>query len=139
MIMPIFTVQDVDASIAFYTEKLGFKQDFVMAGPEGKNVFGFVSLGKAVIGLDTSPGQPRGGAGADFMIYIPDDADLDKHYADVQAKGVKIAAPIEDKYWGDRTYAVHDPDGYRLTFAKFVKQVPMEEIQEIMRSGNIAQ
>jgi uncharacterized glyoxalase superfamily protein PhnB len=79
------------------------------------------------------------GAGADFMIYIPDDADLDKHYADVQAKGVKIAAPIEDKYWGDRTYAVHDPDGYRLTFAKFVKQVPMEEIQEIMRSGNIAQ
>lgn len=139
MIMPIFTVQDVDASIAFYTEKLGFKQDFVMAEPNGKNTFGIVSLGKAMIGLGIAPDQPRGGAGVDFMVYIPEEADLDKHYADVQARGVKIAAPIEDKYWGDRTYSVLDPDGYHLTFAKTVKQVPMEEIQEIMRSGNIAQ
>lgn len=139
MIMPIFTVQDVDASIAFYTEKLGFKQDFVMAGPDGKNTFGIVSLGKATLGLGIAPDQPRGGAGVDFMVFVPDEADLDKHYADVQAKGVKIVAPIEDKYWGDRTYSIRDLDGYHLTFAKTVKQVPMEEIEAIIRSGKVAQ
>jgi catechol 2,3-dioxygenase-like lactoylglutathione lyase family enzyme len=39
MILPILTVQDVDASVDFYVNKLGFTKDMVMAGPDGKNNF----------------------------------------------------------------------------------------------------
>lgn len=132
MIMPILAVQSVDASLDFYVNKLGFKQEMVMAGPDGKNFFGFVSLGKAMIGVDSSmPDAARGGAGVDLMVYLPDEVDIDRHYADVQGRGTAIEAPLETKYWGDRVYTVLDPDGYRITVSKTVKQVPMEEIESI--------
>lgn len=60
MILPILTVWDVDASVDFYVNKLGFTKDMVMAGPDGKNTFGFVRLGKAIIGLDAmTPAQQK--------------------------------------------------------------------------------
>lgn len=132
MIMPILTVRSVDASFDFYVNKLGFKQEMAMAGPDGRNFFGFVSLGKAMIGLDAmTPTAARGGAGADFMVYVSDDTDLDHLYQEVQARGTAIEAPIETKYWGDRVFTVLDPDGYRITLSKTVKQVPMAEIETI--------
>ena len=52
MISPILPIKDVDRSVAFYTEKLGFKHDFSMSDPDGVNTFAFVSLGPAAfIGL----------------------------------------------------------------------------------------
>ncbi len=132
MIMPILSVRNVDASLDFYVNKLGFKQEMVMAGADGNNFFGFVSLGKAMIGLDAmTPTAPRGAPGADFMVFVPDEADIDQVYQDVLSRGTAIEAPIETKYWGDRVFSVLDPDGYRITISKTVKQVPMEEIETI--------
>lgn len=135
MILPILTVQDVDASVDYYVSKLGFTKDMVMAGPDGKNTFGFVRLGKAIIGLDAmTPGAAKGAPGADFMVYVPDETDLDQHYAEVKSRGTVIETPIETKYWGDRVYTVLDPDGYRITITKTVKQMSPEEVAAL--SGN---
>jgi PhnB protein len=128
MITPMLAVKDVDASVAFYTEKLGFKHDFSMPGPDGKNAFGWVSLGKAAFGLELVPELDHRGNGVVFMIAVPEEMDIDQYYAAVQKKGVKIVEAIQDKYWGDRTFSVHDPDGYVLTPFKTVKTVSMEDI-----------
>ncbi len=133
MIMPILAVRDVEASAAFYTQKLGFNQDTLMAGPDGKPAFAIVSLGQAMIGLGADPALPARGAGVELMVYVPDGADLDALYAEAQARGVTVAAPIQDQYWGDRTFSVHDPDGFHITLSKTVRQVPMEEMAAIMR------
>ena len=132
MINPMLAVKDVDASVKFYTEKLGFKHDFSMPGPDGKTFFGWVSLGKAAFGLQFVPDLDHRGNGVVFMIAVPEDTDIDQYYADVQKKGVNITDPIKDEYWGDRTFSVHDPDGYVLTPFKTVKQVSMEEIMASM-------
>ena len=132
MIMPIFAVDDVDAAVAFYKDKLGFTLDMTMA-PEGKTVFAVVSLSNrsSVIGLgmdDRAP-KPPYAPGVQFMIYLPDNKGIDEYYAKVQANGVKIDDPLTDTYWGDRAFSVHDPNGYWLTFTITIKQMSVEEAQ----------
>jgi len=135
MIAPILAVKDVDASLAFYTEKLGFEKLFVMEGPGGKNTFAFVSMGYlAQIGLNAKPAPAPVGNGVVFMIYPPEEVNLDKLYADVQSRGVAIEQPLREEYWGDRTFSVKDPDGYCLTFSVTEVNAPAEEFADIMKN-----
>ena len=132
MVWPILAVQDFDQSAAFY-QKLGFKVDMSLLGKDGRNAFGGISFGKASFGLSLVDDLEHRGNGVSFMLYIPDELDLDEYYAQVKAQGIKIAEEIQTQYWGDRTFAVHDPDGYYISLCKTVKQVPMEEIESVMR------
>ena len=130
MIMPMLEVKDVDASTQFYADTLGFQRQFSMAGPDGQTSFAMVGLGPAIaLGFNRNSALEQRGQGVDFMLYVPDDVDLDRHYESVKGKGVTIEEEIGDRYWGDRTYSVKDPDGYLLTFARTVKQMTPEEIQ----------
>jgi PhnB protein len=128
MIMPILAVKDVDASIAFYRDVLGFNHDFSLPGPDGKTSFAGVSLGKAAFGISLEPEAAKGGEGVVFMVYVADDQDLDAYYAEVQGRGAKIDQPIKDEYWGDRVFSLRDPTGYMLSICKTVRQMTMEEI-----------
>ena len=140
MISPIINVEDVDASVAFYTTKLGFGHAFSLPGPDGKNAFAFVNLGSDVsLGLNQDGATEHRGSGVDFMIYLPDGTDIDQTFAEIKQRGVVIEADIDTHYWGDRTFSVRDPDGYRLTFAKTVKQVDMNEAAAIMRGDKVAE
>ena len=133
MIMPILSVSDVDASIAFYKDQLGFRHDMSMS-PEGKTVFAIVGWGQAVaIGLSLDPKSPIGAPGVQFMIYVPDELNIDTYYNEVKARGVAIKDELVDSYWGDRTFSVNDPDGYWLTIATTVKQVPVEDMEAHIR------
>jgi uncharacterized glyoxalase superfamily protein PhnB len=137
MIMPNLTVKDVDSSVAFFQDKLGFRHDMSMAGEDGSNIFAIVGLGAAVFGLGTDASIPAPYApGVQFMIYLPDDLNIDNYYADVQAKGVQIDEPLKDTYWGDRTFSIHVPDGYFLTFAVTVKVVSVEEMETSLHARN---
>ena len=135
MIMPILTVKDVDESVAFFKDMLGFRHDMSMA-PEGKNIFAIVGLGAAAFGLghaDAAP-QPPYAPGVQFMIYLPEGQSIDSYYADVKAKGVKIDDELSDTYWGYRAFSIHDPDGYLLTFAVTIKEVPIDEMEAFVRT-----
>lgn len=132
MIVPILSVSDVDESISFYTEKLGFTKDFSMPGPDGKTGFGSVRLGQAVIMVGTDDDLANVGKGVQFMTYVPEEIDIDAYYAETKARGTEIAEEIKSAYWGDRCFTVHDPDGYRITLSKTVRDVPMEEIEAVM-------
>jgi PhnB protein len=135
MIAPILAVKDVDASLAFYIEKLGFEKVFVMQGPDGKSTFAYVSIGYlGQIGLDARQAAAPLGSGVVFMIYPPEEVDLDKLYADVQSRGVAIAKPLRDEYWGDRTFSVKDPDGYCLTFSVTEANEPAGQFADIMKN-----
>src|SRR5690606_26451570 len=123
MIMPILAVKDVDASIAFYKDVLGFNHDFSMPGPDNKTSFAGVSLGKAAFGLRLEPEAGPGGEGLVFMVYVPDDADLDAYYAEAQSRGANIKQPIKDESWGDRVFSLRDRSGYSLSMCKTVRQM----------------
>jgi uncharacterized glyoxalase superfamily protein PhnB len=136
MIAPILAVRDVDASLTFYTEKLGFEKMLVMEGIDGRNVFAFIGLGeRAQIGLDAKPASAPVGSGVVFMIYPPEEVNLDQLYADVRSRGVAIEQPLHDDYWGERTFSVKDPDGYYLTFSVTELTTPADELDAIIKKG----
>ena len=139
MILPFLAVKDLESSLKFYTEKLGFTSTPLM-GPDGKLRTAFVQYGKSVqIGLgreqDMAP-VTVGGGGVNIMLY-PDDFDIDAYYQQVKSKGVTIGYEINTEYWGDRIFALNDPDGYYLTFAKTIKQISMEEAQALLAKQGI--
>ena len=132
MIIPVLSVADVDASIKFYTERLGFDQKFALPGPDGKTSFASLNLGEAHIMVGTDSDVQGVGKGVQLMTYIPDGVDIDEYYAQTRARGTEIAEDLKTAYWGDRCFTVHDPDGYVITLSKTVQDVPMEEIEAVV-------
>ncbi len=131
MIMPMLAVKDFAATKKFYSEILGFNVDFTMPDQTGGEAFGIFSWGKANLGAGIDPsGESAGhklGAGVEFMIYTPDNVDIDQLRSEVEARGGQVSE-IKTQYWGDRTFTINDPDGYVITLAKTVKQMSNEEI-----------
>jgi len=139
MILPILAVKDVDASVAFYTEKLGFEHVTSMQGTDGKNNFAFVKLGADQIGLSTDALTYERGKGVVLMIYPPEAIDIDTYYAEIEGRGVTIVEPLKTEYWGDRLFSVHDLDGFYLTICRTVRTMAMDEIADVhAKQGEIA-
>lgn len=130
MIMPILSVKDVVASIAFYRDKLGFAVGMEMPGEDGKPNFAVLNMGDGVtIGLQLDTTLTQRGDGVVFMMYVPDSTDIDQYYGEVKGRGVGIIEEINTGYWGDRLFSVKDPDGYWVSLCKTVQQMSNEEIQ----------
>jgi len=53
--------------------------------------------------------------GAGLFLYIKVD-DVDEFYQGVLAKGLKPSSEPRDWPWGNREFALRDPDGYKLVF-----------------------
>lgn len=115
--MPFFMVRDMEASLSFYAEKLGFKMTHQWT-PRGK--IEWCSLQRDDVSLMLQ--QP---ANTDHWLYNLQDAgkgisicfqcaDALALYHEFKAKGVKIGEPfVGNNMW---VVAFSDPDGYRLDF-----------------------
>ncbi len=109
--MPILASRDIQASLKFYQEVLGF--DFAWAYGEPPDAAA-VSFGDVSIMFLLQPDLADKIAGHQHWIKV-DDADA--MYALHLERGAKILSPPEDKPWGGREYTVEDPSGYHLRFA----------------------
>jgi catechol 2,3-dioxygenase-like lactoylglutathione lyase family enzyme len=120
-ITPNFIVKNLQASIAFYRERLGFKVDF--QGPEGDVYYAGVSregigiMLKAI--LPDVPPQPNHTrhewARWDAFIYTLDPDALFHEFSRRGASFLKELSLIDEGLWG---FEVTDVDGYVLAFAK---------------------
>ena len=121
---PTLMVTNVDASLAFYSEKLGLRSDLRLQGDDGETFLGSVEVGDTVIMFESpdprDPPEARRGAhsGVKLTICFPENHDLDAFYAELRSKAVFIACEIGDRFWGNRDFTVVDPDGYHLIFAR---------------------
>ena len=111
---PQFLVDDLDRSIAFYRDKLGFHfndpwEGFYAIGirdgceihlkcaPKNESERTFRKMGEH---LDAS-------AGVDGIVEF---------YEACLAGGVTITKPLADTAWGTKDFYVEDPDGYIVSF-----------------------
>src|SRR5215471_19036042 len=102
-----FTVPDVRAAVEFYTNKLGFRSNFIEGDPPR---FAGVTLDRVQIFLERGTPAP-GGTSAYFMV-----GNADELYAFHRTNGVEITVPPEDRAYGLRDYGIRDLNGYRLSF-----------------------
>ena len=119
-ISPFFIVCDVDQTIAFYCEKLGFEVTFQQ--PDGNPFFAiirrdgaqlFVKSDRDVMPLPNSKRHPF--MRWDAYVYTPDPDALAAEFGD---HGATFSTPLRDTEDGLRGFEVTDPDGYVLFFGR---------------------
>ena len=126
-ISPFFIVKDLQASIAFYVERLGFDVDF--QGPEGDVYYAGVSRDGIGIMLKTivpevlpQPNHTRHEwARWDAYIYTLDPDTLFDEFRQRGVSFVKELSFIDDGLWG---FEVADADGYVLAFFRLRSNQP---------------
>jgi catechol 2,3-dioxygenase-like lactoylglutathione lyase family enzyme len=105
---PVFFVESVERSIAFYVEKLGFTEGFRYE-EGGRILVGQVDREDCEIILNT---QQPDKVGSGRMFISIDLEPLQKLRSEFEERG----APIRDGWWGYDTMIVEDPDGNALFF-----------------------
>jgi len=118
---PSFTVNDIDRSLAFYRDVLGFavkdrwEQGGVLHGVElvAGNVTFWLGQDDWKKGRDRVKGQG-------FRIYCGTTQDVDTLARQIEERGGTLAEGPRDQPWGGRDFAVVDPDGFKITIASEV-------------------
>jgi catechol 2,3-dioxygenase-like lactoylglutathione lyase family enzyme len=107
-------------SKAFYTDILGFgitfENDFylLLHTPGRTSELSFL--------LPDHPSQqalfrkPFQGQGMYLTIEVED---VDKIYQEIQNKGIEIKIALRDEPWGDRHFAIEDPNGVGIDIVKY--------------------
>ena len=111
---PVLHVKDVEASLGFYMDQLGFASPWRYSEDGRTHVAQVDGLGCALILADTWPQKIGKGL---IFISLNDGvekqvAGLDALRAELEAKGVSV----KDGSWGYRLLVVDDPDGNQLFF-----------------------
>jgi len=119
-ISPFFIVSNVDRTIAFYHDKLGFEVRF--KEPDPAPFFAIIGRGGAQILVksdkDVSPlpnSRRHPFMRWDAFVYAPDPDALAADFAD---HGAAFRAPLTDTHDGLRGFEICDPDGYVLFFGR---------------------
>ncbi len=116
-LVPTMTVNDLNASLRFYRDGLGFAVKEEM-NEEGKLLGVMVEAGKAVLGLsqdDFAKGRDRK-KGIGMRIYIDTDQDIEALARQAKSSGVTIDGPAPLP-WGPMGFTATDPDGFKLTIS----------------------
>ena len=109
----VLAVKDLQSSVAFYREKLGFT---VNAEYDG---WCFLSRGGIQLMLGHCPDEVPASQINDhsYFAYIEVEG-IDELHSEFQARGlVSLSAP-ESKAWGMREFMVTTPDGHRIMFGQ---------------------
>ena len=104
----VFQVSDLEASIAFYRDVLGFKEDFRFGSYAG------VSSGECCFHLCAHHHWKRPVGGGAVTLFAEE---IDTFCQAIQSRGAVILGGPADQEYGQRDFVTSDPDGNILTFS----------------------
>lgn len=107
-------VSNLDRSLAFYRDVLGFTDDFRFGNYAGMN------LGTVQVHLSQSGNPNSKPVGAGSMYIFCDE--VDDYYREITAKGAKAQNPPKNYEYGMRDFIVEDPDGNFIGFGTAAKE-----------------
>jgi catechol 2,3-dioxygenase-like lactoylglutathione lyase family enzyme len=119
-ISPFFIVSNVERTVAFYRDMLGFEATFqepnlepffAIVRRDGAQLL--VKSDKAVTPVPNSKRHPY--MRWDAYVHAPNPDDLAAEFA---SHGVAFSAPLQDTTDGLRGFEITDPDGYVLFFGR---------------------
>ena len=120
-VTPNLVVSNIDRSLAFYRDVLGFslvttvpeQAPFAFAWMQRDTVHVFLNS-EAATGMTTVPGT-----NILFITLEPGDiaTGIDALFAAVKDRA-PVEMPVTDQFYGMREFTITDPDGYVVTFAQ---------------------
>lgn len=127
-ITPNLVVTDMEKSLKFYRDVLGFsvsqtvpdKAPFIFAWMKRNDAELFLN-----VNMPPQPGEPdlyagKPIGGGTLSLYLVMEG-IDDLYTTVQQQKVPIVIAMHKQFYGMKEFAVHDPDGYLLIFAEEAK------------------
>ena len=119
---PYFFIRDLDASLDYYCDVLGFRRPHLWGVPPSfamPDRDGFIFMLKQVEDHGTiTPNESRGGLW-DAYVWV---RNLRTLYAEFEAKGAEFAYGLTHQHEYDNIeFAVRDPDGYVIAFGQGVE------------------
>jgi uncharacterized glyoxalase superfamily protein PhnB len=118
-VSPSFTATDLQRSIAFYRDVLGFvvgdewRENGVLQGCE-------MRAGAVLFMLtqdDFTKGRDRQ-KGVGTRLHVSTAQDIDRLAAEIKARGGTLDQEPTDMPWGQRVFMITDPDGFKLSIAQ---------------------
>jgi uncharacterized glyoxalase superfamily protein PhnB len=118
-VSPSFTATDLQRSIAFYRDVLGFvvgdewRDNGALQGCE-------MRAGSVLFMLnqdDFAKGRDRR-KGLGTRLHVSTAQDIDRLAAEIKARGGTLDQEPADMPWGERVFMISDPDGFKLTIAQ---------------------
>ena len=113
------TVNDVNKSLKFYTDGLGFTISEKME-KEGKLEGVMLQAGNGWLGIsqdDFGKGRDRV-KGVGMRLYLETDQDIDALAQQAKAAGITIDQGPGPLPWGPIGFTVTDPDGFKITVSQ---------------------
>ncbi len=116
-VVPVFLVDDVEATAQYYRDVLGFEVDFVWGDDAS---YGRVARDDVVIdfvrsvppGLRNSIASVGASHGTDALIVV---SDVEAVYIEIQEKGANVIERLDAREYGMLDCMIEDLNGYRLT------------------------
>jgi uncharacterized glyoxalase superfamily protein PhnB len=120
-LMPSLTVNDIQASIAWYRDVLGFgvAEEYQW---EGKVMGARLKAGDIQVLIaqdDFAKGRDRQ-KGVGFRMYCITGQDIDQLAAAIRERGGQLAQEPKDQPWGARDFAIVDPSGFNISISTSV-------------------
>lgn len=116
---PGFTVNDLETSLAWYRDVLGFQVEEKWEH-DGKLAGVGLRAGdvRFMIGQDDwKKGRDRK-KGEGFRMYCETAQDVDALARTIESRGGRLDQQPQDQPWGSRDFSLTDPDGFKITIGK---------------------
>ena len=113
-LIPVVPYRDIRAAHDFLVGTLGFASAGLVEDGDGNVVHGEVRAGSRRIWLHAAAGglttpEASGSATAGVVVHV---ADVDAHFHQARSRGATILREPTDEDYGQREYAVRDPEGH---------------------------
>lgn len=132
-VTPYLIVEGAADAIDFYKKAFDATELFRMTGPDGRVGHAEIQIGNSRVMLaDEFPGRgirgPKtiGGSPVSILLYLED---VDTVFNRAVAAGAKVARPVANQFYGDRSGCVEDPFGHNWHIATHVEDVPADEME----------
>jgi uncharacterized glyoxalase superfamily protein PhnB len=107
-VIPALFYDDPSAALDWLAKAFGFELRLSFTDDAGRIAYAELELGAGVVAVRQTRGHSP-----HVAVAV---ADVDAHCAAALAAGARVLEPLEDKFYGLRTYTAEDCEGHRWTF-----------------------
>ena len=135
-VTPLLTVRDMHKAVNFYVDGLGFTLRGIMDSPQGP-MHAELRFRDTTLMLSPESREQRsfsantiGNTPVTLYLLVEDVDDVFQKALDA---GGKVAMPVMDQFWGDRSGMIADPEGNKWMIATHKADYSEAEMTEAMR------
>ncbi len=120
-ILPVLPVANVDETADYYANTLKFNEAFRQPTPEGISVNAQLSLEESTLMLNLNPEKALLEGGGVYLWIRLYERNIDAYYNELKEAGVNIVEPIQDQFWGDRSFTIKDCNNFFIAFNQAIQ------------------